>query len=105
LRILPGQVSSSPEGLTDSLRAARPICEHDPTLVVRHRERFRELFGGMHAAAGDATADQHPIEASPLLATGVVRHRHWTRQMPRSLFKVLMPRRLLGLLRGHRTGR
>lgn len=99
-RLSTTQMSSSERALTDSLHVAHRICERDATLCQRQPDRFRKVFGEMYVDAADAKADKHPIEAFSLLTKGVLRYRTWTRQIPRTLVKILMPTPLLSLLRG-----
>jgi glycosyltransferase involved in cell wall biosynthesis len=90
---------------TDALKVARRICERDPALVGRQPRRFRKFFGELTAEAADEKADKQPVEAFSLLATSIFRYRTWSRQTPRTLFKILAPRLLLQFLRALRERR
>jgi glycosyltransferase involved in cell wall biosynthesis len=101
-RLSSSQMSSSERALTDSLHVAHCICERDATLRARQPDRFRKMFGEMYGDAADAKADKYPVEAFSLLTIGLLRYRTFTRQMPRTLGKILIPTTLLSMLRGPR---
>ena len=98
-RLSMSQISASDRALTDSLHVAQRICSRDPALVARQTDRFRKLLGEMSADAAESKAYTQPRAALSLLTTSVLRYRRLSRQVPRTLGKILLPRSLLRLLR------
>lgn len=101
-RLSASQMSAGEVSGIDSLRVAHRICERDPTLRARQPKRYRKRFGTLSASVADSLADTRPIQALSLLATSIFRYRTWSRQTPRTLFKILAPEQLLHLMRRYR---
>ncbi|MEQ1804972.1 MAG: glycosyltransferase [Burkholderiaceae bacterium] len=104
-RLSASQMSATEFSGIDSLLVARRICERDPTLIARWPKRFRQRFGRLSASVADSLADKRPLQAASLLTASIFRYRTWTRQTPRTLFKILAPEQLVRLLRRYRTGK
>ena len=96
------QISSSPHMTLDSLRVARKIYARDPALRAWQPTAVIRQLGSLHLQAAYALAETEPWHATRLLASSVLVYRTASALTFRTIVKIVMPGKILSLMRGLR---
>lgn len=95
----PTQISSDPRTPLDSLAVAHKIHALDPALRQREPGMVNRHFGALSLDAADALSEVKPWQSLRLLLASLVCYRTLKGRSLRTLFKIIMPKFLLGPLR------